>query len=270
MNTVEREMVRVLQDLKGNHHVSGVKAEFEAEGTRMEEAMRLKEVVMGAGLDLTIKIGGCEAIRDMYEARVLGVERIVAPMIETAFALTKFIKAIELVFPEDEKGHMEFAVNVETITGTRNFAEMLTAPGIERIGEVVIGRVDMTGSMGLSRDDINTGAIFDIAKEICAKAKAKGLKTVIGGGVSAHSLPFFKNLPKGHLDRYETRKVIFSCPGALGDDAEKGILKAVYFELLWLKNKRDFYGLIYAEDENRIKMLEDRYKKTMEKLGIVG
>lgn len=269
MNSIEREMVTVLKDLKRDYHVSGVKAEFEAEGTRMEEAMRLKEVVMTAGLDLTIKIGGCEAIRDMYEARVLGVERIVAPMIETAFALTKFIKAIELVFPEDEKSHIDFAVNVETITGFKNFAEMLSAPGIERIGEVVLGRVDMTGSMGLGRDDINTDAIFDIAKDICAKAHAKGLKTVIGGGVSAHSLPFFRRLPAGHLDRYETRKVIFSCPGALSENAEKGILKAVYFELLWLKNKRDFYGLIYAEDANRITMLEDRYKKTMEKLGIV-
>jgi hypothetical protein len=261
-------MVKVLQDLKKNHHVGGIKAEFEAEGTRMEEAMRLKEVVMAAGLDLTIKVGGCEAIRDMYEARVLGVERIVAPMIETAFAMTKFVKAIDLVFPEDEKSHMDFAVNVETITGVKNFAEMLSAPGIERIGEVVIGRVDLTGSMGLGRDDINTDAIFDIANDICGKAKAKGIKTVIGGGVSAHSLPFFRKLPKGHLDRYETRKVIFSCPSALGDDAEKGILKAVYFELLWLKNKRDFYGLIFAEDANRITMLEDRYKKTMEKLGI--
>lgn len=270
MNSIEREMVKVLVDLKQNHHVGGIKAEFEAEGTRMEEAMRLKEVVMAAGLDLTIKIGGCEAIRDMYEARVLGVERIVAPMIETAFALTKFIKGVELVYPEDEKEHMEFAVNVETITGVKNFAEMLSAPGIKRIGEIVIGRVDLTGSLGLSRDDINSDAIFDIAKDICAKAKAKGLKTVIGGGVSAHSLPFFKNLPDGHLDRYETRKVIFTCPGALSDDAEKGILKAVYFELLWLKNKRDFYGAIYAEDANRITMLEDRYKKTMEKLGITG
>jgi len=34
-------------------------------------------------LGLTLKIGGSEAIRDMFEARVLGVSRIVAPMVET-------------------------------------------------------------------------------------------------------------------------------------------------------------------------------------------
>jgi hypothetical protein len=79
LNKIEREMVEVLTDLRENHHVVGVKAEFEAEGTRLEEAMRLKEVISAAGLGLTLKIGGCEAIRDMFEARVLGVSRIVAP-----------------------------------------------------------------------------------------------------------------------------------------------------------------------------------------------
>ena len=73
MNLLERKMVDVLLDLKENHHVAGIKAEFEAEGTRLEEALRLKEVVTRAGLDLTIKVGGCEAIKDMYDARTIGV-----------------------------------------------------------------------------------------------------------------------------------------------------------------------------------------------------
>ena len=75
MNELERKMVHQLQDLRENHHVVGVKAEFEAEGTRIEEAMRLKDVVSTAGLGLTMKVGGGEALRDMYEARVIGVER---------------------------------------------------------------------------------------------------------------------------------------------------------------------------------------------------
>lgn len=91
MNTIERQMVEILVDLKTRHHVIGVKAEFEAEGTRLEEAMRLKEVISAAQLGLTLKIGGCEAIRDMYEARILGVSRIVAPMVETPYALKNFL-----------------------------------------------------------------------------------------------------------------------------------------------------------------------------------
>lgn len=271
MNTVEREMVSVLKDLRENHHVIGVKAEFEAEGTRLEEAMRLKEIISEAGLGLTLKIGGCEAVRDMYEARVLGVSRIVAPMVESPFALIKFLQASKLAFPEDERDQIDFAVNIETVSAHKCFDEMLKVLGIDGLDGIVVGRVDLSFSLGLGRDAINSPEVYEITQDIVAKAKKRGLETALGGGVSVHSLPFMRKLPPGHLDRFETRKVIFGCPGALVDsNAEKGILKAVYFELLWLKNKRDFYGMIYAEDASRIEMLEARYKKTMEDFGIVG
>lgn len=267
MNTLERKMVEVLTDLRENHHVIGIKAEFEAEGTRMEEALRLKEVIMKAGLGLTLKIGGCEALRDMYEARVIGVSTVVAPMVETPYALKKFLAAVKLAFPLDEREDVRFSVNIETIDAVKAFEKMLELPEIDILDGVVMGRVDLTGSMGLSREEINSQQVFEITREFFTKAKQRNLECAIGGGVSAHSLPFFKELPAGLLDRYETRKVIFGCPAALEDGADKAILKAVGFELLWLKNKRDYYHCISAEDEHRIEMLESRYKPSIEKAG---
>ena len=267
MNSLEKRMVDQLIELREYYHVIGVKAEFEAEGTRLEEALRLKEVVSRAGLDLTIKIGGCEAVKDMYEARVIGVSRIVAPMIETAYALKKFLAVTKLVFPQEEYEQVSFLINVETIDGYHNLDSMLSLPEIEQLDGIVVGRVDMTGSMCISRDEVNSDQIFNITKDIIVKSKNKGLECAIGGGVSAHSLPFFNKLPKGTLDRYETRKVIFKCPEALDENAEKGILKAVGFELMWLKNKRDFYGMIHSEDKQRIELLESRYQKLIAAVG---
>jgi 4-hydroxy-2-oxoheptanedioate aldolase len=260
MNQTEIKMVNILKDLRDNHCVTGIKAEFEAEGTRLEEVMRLKEVVMKAGLELTIKIGGCEALKDMYECRNIGVERIVAPMIESAFALKKFILAIRKAFTEKERENTIFAVNIETITGCENFDDMLALPEIKDLNGIVIGRTDLSGSLGMRSDEINNPRIFELTSAILNKSKSAGLENAIGGGVSAHSLPFFRNLPPGTLDRYETRKVIFKCPEALNDDASEGILKAVGFELLWLKNKHDYYGAIFFEDDKRIQELEKRYK----------
>lgn len=268
MNKLEKKMVDTLVDLRENHHVMGIKCEFEAEGTRLEEALRLKEVVTRAGLDLTIKIGGCEALKDMYDARTIGVNAIVAPMIESSYALKKYIQSTKMAFPEDEREDIAFLINVETITGFNNVDAMLELPEAESLTGIVLGRVDMTGSMGLSREDINSEEIFNIANVLATKALKYNKKLIIGGGVSAHSLPFFKKLPQGSLYKFETRKIIFDAQKALADkNVDKGILKAVGFELMWLKNKRDFYGMIHNEDAQRLVMLESRYKKLIEEAG---
>src|SRR3972149_2496772 len=123
-------MVQQLQDLKENHSVTGVKAEFEAEGTRLEEAIRLKEVISAAGLGLTMKVGGCEALRDMYEARVIGVDRVVGPMVESPWALHKFVEACLMAYPEEEQDEVLFCVNIETVTGAKNLGAMLELPDI--------------------------------------------------------------------------------------------------------------------------------------------
>jgi peroxiredoxin family protein len=148
MNSIEKQMVALLCELKANHHVIGVKAEFEAEGTRIEEAMRLKEVSLSAGLGLTLKIGGCEAIKDMFDAAALGTEHLVAPMVETPYALKKYLQAVKIAFDEEQRSDMHFLINLETITACQNFEKMLEISEIEMLDGVVLGRVDLTGSMG--------------------------------------------------------------------------------------------------------------------------
>lgn len=104
MNKVELEMVGTLRELKEKYAVVGVKAEFEAEGTRTEELMRLKEISLAAELTLTLKIGGCEGLRDMYNARAVGVNHLLAPMIESPYALQKYLRLINKAFsPDDQK-----------------------------------------------------------------------------------------------------------------------------------------------------------------------
>ena len=258
-------MVETLIDLKQNHHVIGIKAEFEAEGTRLEEALRLKEVVTKSGLELTVKIGGCEALKDMYDAHIIGVNAIVAPMIESPYALKKYLLSTHLAFPPEERPGIDFLINIETITGFNHFNAMCELPEFKFLTGVVLGRVDMTGSMGLTREDINSEDVFALATHLASTLQFHKKKFIIGGGVSADSLPFFKRLPKDSLAKFETRKVIFDAKKALQDPhADKGLLKAVGFELMWLKNKRSFYKAIYCEDEQRIEMLETRYKRLIE------
>ena len=267
MTNLEGRMVDQLKDLRDNHHVVGVKAEFEAEGTRLEEALRLKEVVTKAGLDLTIKIGGCEALKDFYDARSIGVTCIVGPMIESAYALKKFLLSARTAYSEDEYDAVKFLINIETITACENIGSILGTYDLSGLTGIVFGRVDLTSSIGLSREDVNSDRVFQIASSVFSAAKQRGLEIVVGGGVSKETIPFLKRFPLDYVQRYETRKVIFQCPAATESNYEDGILKAVGFELMWLKNKRDFYGRIYQEDATRIQMLERRYKMLIEEAG---
>jgi 4-hydroxy-2-oxoheptanedioate aldolase len=261
MDSTKSKMMDILRELKERYHVAGVKAEFEAEGTRTEELMRLKEICLMSNVPLTLKIGGCEAVRDMYDARAIGVNYLVAPMVETAFSLRKYLKAIDMAFPKDEQEKVEFLINVETEMAAMNFDDMLKLPEIKKLGGIVMGRVDFVGSMGLDRKAVNSEKIFSATKDLLTKAKAHNLTCVVGGAISTDSLLFLRALPANLLDRYETRKICFACPHALGKDADKGISKAVEFELLWLIYKRSYYKAISEEDDKRIAMLEERFRK---------
>ncbi|MGE3759993.1 MAG: aldolase/citrate lyase family protein [Pseudobdellovibrionaceae bacterium] len=265
MNLMERKMVDCLKDLRDNHSVIGVKMEFEAEGTRLEEAMRLKEVSMSAGLTLTTKVGGCEAVKDMFDAGALGTRYLVGPMVESPYALKKFIQATRIAFPHDLHAEMDFYINLETITAVKNFDEMLEIPEAKELDGIVLGRVDLTGSMNLDRASVNSPEVLDICLSMAAKAKAKGKKVIVGGAVSVHSMNFFKAFPPGHIDKFETRKIVFGCPEAL-KNTEAAFLKAVEFELMWLKNKKNYYGSIYSEDDSRLKMMEDRYRISIDQM----
>lgn len=258
MNTLEKKMTELLKDLRDNHQVVEVKAEFEAEASRMNEVMRLKEIAEKVGLGLVVKIGGCEAISDMFQAQHLGITGLIAPMIESSYALSKFLIAIKKYFPRDLRREIYFGVNVETEIAYNNFDKMLKLEMIKLIDTVTVGRVDLSSSLGLGRNDINCDKVYGIVEDIYKKAKRKKMRTTLGGGIAVEAIPFIKKLiDKKLLDRFETRKIVFNTPKKL-NRIEEGIIKANKFELLWLENKKKHYGGIYREDMDRIKMLRRR------------
>ena len=83
----------------------------------MDELIMLNEVVFRADVDLFIKIGGCEAVRDLDQCKLLGASGIMAPMIETPFAMQKFVNAAQKVY----KG---FFSAISTVTRLLTFGLM--------------------------------------------------------------------------------------------------------------------------------------------------
>jgi hypothetical protein len=261
MNNLERQMADLLRKGREVYGVVATKAEFEAEGTRTDELLRLLEIAHRADVDIALKIGGCEAIRDLLEAKQFGVRYIIAPMVETPYALSKFIAAKEKVFQEDERSNASFLYNLETITAYTNIAEMVAlASGQPGCNGVVFGRVDFAGSLGLGRTSIESEEVTTRGEMAAAICRDSGLEFVVGGAVSIDAQASLRRFHSVHLTRFETRKVVFLSEALDNTDLEQGLKNAVHFELLWLLNKREYYGFIHREDEARITMLEDRWK----------
>ena len=259
MNSYEKRMLDILMSARSSHGVVAVKAEFEAEGTRVDELLRLLEIAHKAGVKVGLKIGGCEAIRDLIECRLYGADYIIAPMVETPYALSKYISGKDKFYPKEEQADVGFLFNVETRSTYDSIEELGRLAAKGKVG-MVFGRVDFAGSMGKDRDFVNSDELIFYVLGAAEVAKKHSLDFVVGGGVSPASIDALRKVRQIRLDRFETRKVIFDASVLDGGDAQMGMELAIDFELLWLKNKRDYYGTIAAEDEKRIAMMEARQK----------
>jgi hypothetical protein len=256
VNSVECKMLDLLKRGRDEHGVVAVKAEFEAEGTRPDELLRLLELARRADLKVALKIGGCEAVSDLLASRLYGIDYIIAPMVETPYALSKFIEAKDKVYGGGDHG-TQFLFNLETETTLRNLDSMVEIAR-DQVDGIVFGRVDFTLSRGMGRGAINERSITDAVLRVAMASAEARLELVVGGAVSTEAISALREIQRIRLDRFETRKVIFAGEAVQSPSIVAGIRNAVEFELAWLKNKRNYYRVIAAEDEKRIAMMETR------------
>lgn len=261
VNSVEREMLDMLRRGREEYGVVAIKAEFEAEGTRPDEFLRLLELAQRADLKVALKIGGCEAVSDLLASKLYGVDYIIAPMVETRYALSKFIEAKNKTHNADEQEQTDFLFNLETETTLQNLDDMidLAKAGVDG---VVFGRVDFTLSRGLPRSGINEPSITEAVLRVAHACARADLELVVGGSVSTDAIDALREIQAVRLDRFETRKIIFDGRAVRQANIEAGINNAVDFEVNWLRNKRNYYSAIASEDATRIAMMEARLAAT--------
>lgn len=258
MNLMEKEMFNLLQQGQEKYGFTHVRAEFEAEGTRFDELLRLIEIGYKAGLNLVIKISGCESLTGLYKARQLGASAIVAPMIESTYALKKYAQSCIKVFPKSEFYDTKFYFNIETAQAYASHQALITDSKALGLNGIVFGRVDFAASLGLPRQDIETSKVTQKVLEVAQTCKTHNQELILGGAISTDSIAALREIAEVYLSHFETRKIVFNKSQLNHSNLRKALLIAAQFELLWLKNKQKYYQILQKEDQKRIRLLQHR------------
>ena len=232
-----------------------VKAEFEAEGASFRDLLRLRRFTAEQNIPLYLKIGGVEALRDLKDALDLGVDGVIAPMVESPFGVVKFTEAVESVFG----GRKLFkSINIETREAVDRIDEILEiARG--KIENVTIGRTDLSRSYFDSVVQPDSPFIFDLIERLSYKIHSAGLDLTVGGSLTSESILIFaqrKNRLGDRVSSLETRKTVFLTDRMLG---EKIVLKeSLRFEELYLRFKLECEAWLSRADQERLAKLKSR------------
>ena len=249
--------------LKDTGRLLAIKAEFEAEGTRIDELGILSNACFKNNVPLTLKTGGPAAIRDIFEAYQLGAKNILVPMVESEYSLEYFINSFQK-FSNDFKDLNEvtnLAINIESKLGYENIEKILEIISKKSlpISYIVIGRTDLSSSLQIK--DVNSKKIFKISKDILKKAYLKNIRCTLGGNLTSESFEFINNLQDFKLDAFETRKTTFKFSKSISKTEFDNLIKlSLEFELAWLNLKSSMYSLRSNEENARIHKIKNRLK----------
>jgi hypothetical protein len=244
----------ILRNLK-DYGCTGIKISFEDEGALYNEIITMRNLTTSIGVELSVKIGGCEAKRDIIDCMDLNCDCIVAPMIETEFSLKKFLKALDTYHYDKKKGF-----NLETIQAFENLDKL--SNNFNKIDFVTVGRVDFVGSLQKDRNYVDTEDMFEKVKKVFQVAREKGTKCYLGGAITINSKKFLEQLIRDNLlDKFENRYIIYDAHKINIEDLDKLLYWGNVFEVEWLKFIHNRYSNHANKDVERIKMIEERIAK---------
>ena len=251
-------LVEELKELL-NDGVVGIKQSFEDEGVLFDDVVKMKRICDSVGAYVSVKIGGCEAVSDINNCLMLDVNGIVAPMVESEFALQKFVEAVIVNIDISKREKMNFYINVESKTAYENLDKILSSPSSKLLTGIVIGRSDLTKSFGYGKQDVVSNEMCEVVTDILKQCKNYGFKTLMGGNIGTSSIEFIKKLyNKKLLNNIETRNIIIDLEKVKINELGDLIKNSLFFESSWLNYKANYYNKIGGEYIKRSKTILDR------------
>lgn len=249
---------KFIQDLK-ILGASCLKLEFESEYLPEERCLEISNILKEYSFNLVLKLGGFSSLNDIQVSKNANADAIVAPMVESAYGLEKFIKTILCIYSVSEVLNKKIYINIETKTGLENFPGIISSEYMKYVTGVVIGRSDLSSSLKLSEDFIDSDKMYEMILPVVEKCYKEGKKVIMGGKITPASVPFLKKIPREYLFGFETRKIFFPSVLLQKEGIGDAINKALEFEVYYLQNFSKTFAKNTLDIDKRILALKDRF-----------
>jgi hypothetical protein len=250
-----------LDSLINCHDLIAIKAEFEAEGSTLDELCALSHLCSLFHSSLTVKVGGPSAQRDFYESCELGAKLILVPMIESSRSLDRSLKIFSKSVGNYHKSFVspKLAINIESkeaVSCIDSLIKVIKESDVQ-VSTIVIGRSDLSSSYGI--DSVDDDFITDISANIIRKFSPLGIEVTIGGSVTSNSYDSINYLAGLGALAFETRKCTLSA-SQLSSRAlfNTAVQQSLEFERSWLVFKSSIYETHNNIDIRRIESLTQR------------
>ena len=248
-----KELFDQLALLKKSFGLIGVKSEFEAEGSSFEDVSNLRSITNKCKTKLFVKIGGVEAINDIYKCIEIGVDGIIAPMVESKFAAFKFINFFK---KKKFKKLPHLTINIETKTGYENFNEIIKICR-GTINNITIGRSDLSKSFFNGDIHPDSKHIENIIIDVAKKSKKYKITTTVGGSLSLNTIREYLHAKQliNCIAKLESRKIILPAKNFL---RKNSLQEALKFEKLYILYKNEISNFKSESENDRLSILNTR------------
>jgi 4-hydroxy-2-oxoheptanedioate aldolase len=252
MASVLAALNQMVDELYTSHGLVMFKSGSEWENMDLEEIAYLKQ--LGSyDIPMLMKVAGVEARTEMRDLLNIGVEVFLAPMVESEFALQKFVTITKEICQENNR-KARLAMMIESIQTYNNLESILNSPYFNELEMVVLGRWDLANSMGTQ--NVDDPEVQEICKKIIDAVQSKGKSISVGGFVNPRTALSVKN--ELQADKLNTINFVL--------DINKCVDLSQAVKLM-LQAEIAYYESLKPLDPQRVYFYQSRVEITKKKLG---
>lgn len=176
-------------------------------------------------LPFHVRVGGPAAKNDMSIAKDMYADGIIAPMIESEYALSTFTR-----FSKELDVHR--GIVIETRQGIENMETILQSQDLEYVDTICIGRSVLVSSYRTNTAYMNTISFKDsMIKKLTHLKQVTNIPVSIEGNINADAYDFLKNVyGKNLIQRVHTKHMIFDLNDSFFENYKHVLIEIEKFE----------------------------------------